>query len=57
MKIKGMSDLRADMIVVAIVLLRWVINNSSFEDIRISHYAMKEGILFQHLNCGENEYI
>jgi exopolyphosphatase/guanosine-5'-triphosphate,3'-diphosphate pyrophosphatase len=57
MKITGMSDLRADMIVVAVVLLHWVIDNSSFVDVRISHYAMKEGILYQHLNCGENEYI
>ncbi len=55
MEIAGMSTLRADMIVVAVILLRWVINEASFNDIRISHYAMKEGILYESLNCKKYE--
>jgi exopolyphosphatase/guanosine-5'-triphosphate,3'-diphosphate pyrophosphatase len=50
-----MSTLRADMIVVAVILLRWVINKASFKGIRISHYAMKEGILYESLNCDKYE--
>ncbi len=57
MEIEGMSSLRADMIVVAVILLQWVINKASFEDIRISHYAMKEGILYESLNCNKYEQL
>jgi len=44
--IPGMIDMRVDMIVVASVLIDYVIRELSLTSIRISAYALKEGILF-----------
>jgi exopolyphosphatase / guanosine-5'-triphosphate,3'-diphosphate pyrophosphatase len=43
--IPGMIELRVDMIVVAVCLIRYLIQNFGLETIKISKYAMKEGIL------------
>jgi exopolyphosphatase/guanosine-5'-triphosphate,3'-diphosphate pyrophosphatase len=45
MAILGMIELRVDMIVVAVCLIRYLIQNFGFQAIKISKYAMKEGIL------------
>ena len=50
MAIPGMIELRVDMIVVAVCLIRFLIQNFSIETIKISKYAMKEGI-FQETNA------
>jgi exopolyphosphatase/guanosine-5'-triphosphate,3'-diphosphate pyrophosphatase len=42
----GMAAFRAEMIVVALALINWLIERGQFTDIRISHYALKEGILY-----------
>ena len=46
MRIPGMTRLRAEMIVVATCLINWVLSKHLFKKMRISRYAMKEGILF-----------
>lgn len=51
MQVHKMSSLRAEMMIVAITLLKWILDRNKFESIRISHYAMKEGILYKILNC------
>jgi len=46
----GMIEMRVDMIVVACILINYVLKNHKFKDIRVSSYALKEGILFCLLN-------
>ena len=43
--IKGMIPMRVDMIVVACLLIRHVIQRVHLTDIRVSSYALKEGVL------------
>lgn len=43
--IPGMLDLRAEMIVVAGVLIDFILKNIPLESIRVSTYALKEGVL------------
>lgn len=45
MQIPGMIELRVDMIVVAMCLIRFVIQTLDIQRIRISGYALKEGIM------------
>ncbi|NBA84752.1 phosphatase [Emticicia sp. CRIBPO] len=45
MAIPGMIELRVEMIVVAVCLIRFVIQNYGIEQIKISNYALKEGAL------------
>jgi exopolyphosphatase / guanosine-5'-triphosphate,3'-diphosphate pyrophosphatase len=41
----GMTDMRADMMVVAGVLTDWVIRTYGLTQIRVSAWALKEGLL------------
>ena len=45
MSIPGMIEMRVDMIVVASCLVKFIISNHSFDRIRVSAYALKEGVL------------
>jgi len=45
--IPGMLPMRVDMIVVASCLVRWIIDRFSFAKMRVSTYALKEGVLSQ----------
>lgn len=45
MEIPGMIEMRVDMIVVASCLIRYVLTNHPFNRIRVSTYALKEGVL------------
>ncbi|MBL7857926.1 MAG: exopolyphosphatase [Cyclobacteriaceae bacterium] len=45
MLIPGMIEMRVDMIVVASCLIRYLIENHTFERIRVSTYSLKEGVL------------
>ena len=47
----GMTPLRADMIVVACVLIDFVLKAYGFTDLRASAYALKEGLLSEMLNA------
>ncbi|MEQ8904828.1 exopolyphosphatase [Ekhidna sp.] len=49
LKIPGMIEMRVDMIVVACVLVDYLLEKLKLENIRISGYALKEGILFNVL--------
>lgn len=48
--IPGMIEMRVDMIVVACVLIDYILDHLSLSNIRISGYALKEGILFNVLD-------
>lgn len=45
MQIPGMIEMRVDMIVVACALIDFMLSHYTFENIRVSTYALKEGIL------------
>lgn len=45
MEILGMIEMRVDMIVVACCLIRYVLQKHNFNRIRVSTYALKEGVL------------
>lgn len=45
--IPGMIEMRVDMIVVASILVSFVINKLQIDQIRVSTYALKEGLLMQ----------
>jgi len=45
MEMKGMIDMRVDMIVVACCLIQYILDHHYFENIRVSSYSLKEGVL------------
>jgi exopolyphosphatase/guanosine-5'-triphosphate,3'-diphosphate pyrophosphatase len=45
MLIPGMIELRVDMIVVAVVLIRFILQEYKIEKLRVSTYALKEGVV------------
>ncbi|BDD03028.1 Ppx/GppA phosphatase family protein [Aureibacter tunicatorum] len=47
--IPGMLPMRADMIVVASCLIEYLLNCLNIDHIRVSTYAMKEGLVFKYL--------
>lgn len=50
MQIPGMIEMRVDMIVVASCLIRYILSQHSFNRIRVSTYALKEGVLATLIN-------
>lgn len=48
--IPGMLEMRVDMIVMAMVLIDFVLENYFINKIRVSAYALKEGMLYRLLN-------
>jgi exopolyphosphatase/guanosine-5'-triphosphate,3'-diphosphate pyrophosphatase len=45
MQIPGMIEMRVDMIVVACCLIKYLLGRHHFENIRVSSYSLKEGVL------------
>ncbi len=45
MQIPGMIEMRVDMIVVACCLIKFILDQRSFEAIRVSSYSLKEGVV------------
>ncbi|MBA4852753.1 phosphatase [Emticicia sp. BO119] len=50
MQIPGMIELRVDMIVVAVCLIKYIIQTFEISHIRVSNYSLKEGILAKILS-------
>lgn len=49
-KMKGLIPMRVDMIVIASILLTFVLEKSGITNMKLSAFALKEGILFSTLN-------
>jgi exopolyphosphatase / guanosine-5'-triphosphate,3'-diphosphate pyrophosphatase len=49
MQIAGMIELRVDMIVVAMCLIRFVVQSIEIQQIRVSSYALKEGVMAKYM--------
>ena len=54
MEIEGMIEMRVDMIVVACCLIRFVLEKYPFENIRVSSYSLKEGVLANMVRQARN---
>jgi exopolyphosphatase / guanosine-5'-triphosphate,3'-diphosphate pyrophosphatase len=50
MEMPGMIEMRVDMIVVACCLIRYILSKHEFTRIRVSTYALKEGVLSTLIN-------
>jgi exopolyphosphatase/guanosine-5'-triphosphate,3'-diphosphate pyrophosphatase len=48
----GMKDFRADMIVVGACLIDYIIKKHSIPQIKVSNYALKEGVLTTQIGLG-----
>ena len=53
--IRGMIPLRVDMIVVACLLIAFILKKLAIEQIRVSAYALKEGVLLNAIQEAERE--
>ena len=53
MAIPGMIELRVDMIVVAVCLIKYIIQTFEITHVRVSNYSLKEGILSKILEDSE----
>lgn len=47
-KVKGLPPERVDLIIVALFLMNYVLHRSKAEEIQISDYALKEGVITEH---------
>lgn len=50
-KIDGIPDTRADLIVVALILVNFVLRKHNFDQLVVSKYSMKEGMLEEMMNA------
>jgi exopolyphosphatase/guanosine-5'-triphosphate,3'-diphosphate pyrophosphatase len=50
MQIPGMIEMRVDMIVVACCMIKYILSRHPFNRIRVSTYALKEGVLSTIIN-------
>lgn len=55
-RIPGMKELRVDMIVVAMVLIRFLLQTLGMGKIKISNYALKEGAMSRYKNEMQSRY-
>lgn len=49
-KIKGLIEMRIDMIVISCILIKNIINKLNLQNMRVSTYSLKEGALYKILN-------
>lgn len=45
LKMKGLTPMRADMMVVSIIIINYILNNLAIHELQLSRYALKEGLL------------
>lgn len=57
LKMPGMSPMRVDMIVVAFVLIKFVVDSIDIKAMRISAYALKEGVLLKTIDSLKKDKI
>ena len=55
--IPGMIPMRVDMIVVALVLIKYVLDSFGLKELRISAYALKEGVLLKTIDSLKKEKV
>ena len=45
LKMKGLSPMRADMMVISIIIINYILNNLAIHELQLSRYALKEGLI------------
>jgi exopolyphosphatase/guanosine-5'-triphosphate,3'-diphosphate pyrophosphatase len=55
LKIKGLAPMRVEMIVVAVVFIKFIINKLKMSEMVLSSYSLKEGILYKIMQDLEKE--
>jgi len=45
LKMDGLIPMRADMIVIAVIIINYILNTLTIHDLRVSTYALKEGLI------------
>ena len=45
LEMKGLNPMRADMIVVSIIIINYILNNLTIHELQLSRYALKEGLI------------
>ena len=53
LQIKGLVAMRVDMIVISAILVEYIIRDLGIQSMRMSSYALKEGVLQQFLIEGK----
>jgi len=51
--IPGMIEMRVEMIVVASVLINYLLRRLTIDSLRVSAYALKEGVMLHHINTNQ----
>lgn len=54
-KMKGLASMRVEMIVVAVVMIKYVFKKLKLQEMRLSTYSLKEGILYEYLQTKQNK--
>ena len=49
-KIKGISKMRAKMIVIASIFVQYIIEKSEIKNVKLSTFSLKEGVVFMEIN-------
>jgi len=55
LQIPGMIELRVDMVVVAVCLVKYILDLMKTQDIMVSTYSLKEGVLYTLLDQGNSK--
>lgn len=55
LQIPGMIEMRVDMIVVACCLVQFIIENCGIKEMRVSAYALKEGVILHTIESFQNK--
>jgi len=54
-KMKGLAAMRVEMIVVAVIMIKYVFKRLKLKEMRLSTYSLKEGILYDYLQNLQNK--
>ena len=47
---KGISKMRAKMIVIAMIFIKYIIDKTTIKEVKLSTYSLKEGVIYEETN-------
>jgi exopolyphosphatase/guanosine-5'-triphosphate,3'-diphosphate pyrophosphatase len=54
-KMRGLAAMRVEMIVVAVIMIKYVFKKIKLKEMRLSTYSLKEGILYDYMQNAQNK--
>ncbi len=54
-KMRGLAAMRVEMIVVAVIMIKYVFKKLKLKEMRLSTYSLKEGILYDYMQNAQNK--